>query len=163
MSGRLYRCTASFTLTAAGGDADLLSWAPAANKPVALVGFRVGQTSEVGDAAEENIRITLRHMAATVTPGSGGASVTPEPCGSVNSAAAFTSRANDATVATTSGASVIKENIGWNERNSPAELWWPEESMQLTTINGELMLIRCETTVADDIALLVTAFLREMP
>src|ERR1051325_6899408 len=101
---RIYRVPYTGTLTAAGGDTDLFEITPADDKPIKLVGFKLGQSSEVGDAAEENLRITVRHMAATVTSGSGGSAVTPiktEPGAAV--AAGVTAEANNTTVGETRG------------------------------------------------------------
>jgi hypothetical protein len=74
---RMYRVPYTGTLTNAGGDSSLLSIQPADDKPCRLVGWIIGQSSETGDSAEESLRITVRHMTATVTIGSGGSAVTP--------------------------------------------------------------------------------------
>lgn len=161
---RMYRVPYTGTLTAAGGDCDLLSIQPASNKPCRLVGWIIGQSSEVGDAAEEGLRLTLRHMTATVTIGSGGSSVTPvanRPGTTDIVAAGFTARCNDTTVATTSGASVVMEELGWNERASPWERWIPEEQRPLA-INGEVLIVRLETTPADDLTAQLTFFVEEL-
>src|SRR5918999_1449700 len=92
------------TLTAAGGDSDLFSLKPAADKPIRLRGFRLAQFSEVGDTQEENLRLTILYLPATVTVGSGGSAVTPRDVDPrANVTAGFTARCNDTTVATTSG------------------------------------------------------------
>lgn len=161
---RLYRVPYTGTLTNAGGDSDLLSIQPAANKPCRLVGWVLSQTSEVGDSAEEGLRLTVRHMTATVTIGSGGSAVTPvanRPGTNEYVAAGATTRCNDTTVATTSGTSVIAEEMAWNIRNTPYERWIPEE-MRPQAINGEALIVRCETTPADDITIAVTFYFEEL-
>lgn len=158
---RIYRVPYTGTLTNAGGDSDLISIQPADDKPCRLIGWILGQVSEIGDAQEENLRLTVRHMAATFTVGSGGSSVTPvgnRPGTSI--AAGFTARCNDTTVATTSGTSTIVEELGWNERNVPWERWIPEE-MRPQASQGEALLVRCETTPADDITVAMTFFVEE--
>src|SRR5687767_4564648 len=127
---RMYRVPYNGTLTAAGGDSDLLSIQPASNKPCRLVGWMHGQMTEIGDVMEESLRITVRHMTATVTIGTGGSAVTPvanRPGTNDVVAAGFTARCNDTAVATTSGTSVVMEETSWNVRNSPCERWIPEE------------------------------------
>jgi hypothetical protein len=160
---RMYRVPFTGTLTAAGTDSDLLSIQPADDKPCRLVGWIIGQTSEVGDTAEENVRITVRHMTATVTIGSGGSAVTPvanRPGTTDIVAAGFTARCNDTTVSTTSGTSTVMEELAWNERNTPWERWIPEE-MRPVALQGEVLIVRCETTIADDLTIGMTFFVEE--
>lgn len=160
--GRVYTVPWTGTVTAAGGDTDLWEFLPAANKPIILRGFTLGETTEVGDAAEEGLRITIRHMAATVTSGSGGATPTISqlPIGS-SKAAGFTSEVNNTTVATTSGTSTIVEEMSWINRNSPFEKWYPEEKFCHGAINTEGLFIRMETTLADDMTFCGTAWVEE--
>lgn len=151
--GRLYRIPISTTLTNAGGDADLLTILPATNKPCELVGYKLSQASENGDAQEEQLDLSIVHMTGTVTNGSGGAAVTPvanRPGTNEVVAAGFTARANDTTLATTSGTSTVMEPFGWNERNTPYDVWIPEE-MRPKAINGEALILRNNGTVADDV------------
>ena len=157
-----YRIPATFTVTNANGDVDLLLIRPATNKPVRLAGWIISQTSEVGDAQEENLRITVRHMAATLTV-TGGTTVSAPPPNhpGVDPAASGTYTVNHATVTTTSGTSTIMEEMGWNERNTPWERWIPEE-LRPNAINGDGLLVRQESTVADDVVYTVTFFVEEL-
>lgn len=160
---RMYRVPYTGTLTAAGTDSDLISIQPADDKPCRLVGWIIGQSSEIADAQEENVRITVRHMTATFTVGSGGSSVTPvanRPGTTDVVAAAFTARCNDTTVATSSGTSTIMEELGWNERNSPWERWIPEE-LRPIAVQTEALLVRLESTLADDLTVEMTFFVEE--
>lgn len=162
---RMYRVPYTGTLTNAGGDSDLLSIQPADDKPCRLVGWILGQSTEVGDAAEESLRITVRHMTATVTIGSGGSAVTPvanRPGTGDVAAAGFTARCNDTTVATTSGTSTVMEELGWNVRATPWERWIPEE-LRPIAIQGEVLIVRLESTPADDITGELTFFVEELP
>lgn len=162
---RMYRVPFTGTLTNSGGDSDLLSVQPASNKPCRLAGWMFGQTTELGDAAEESLRITMRHMVATFTVGSGGSAVTPvanRPGTTDIVAAGFTARCNDTTVSTTSGASTIMEEQAWNVRSSPWERWIPEEQRPIA-INGEALVVRCESTPADDLTITLTFFVEELP
>jgi hypothetical protein len=161
---RFYRVPFNGTITAAGGDVDLLSIQPADDKPCRLVGWIIGQSSEVGDAQEENVRVTVRHMTATVTIGSGGSSPTPvanRPGTNDVAAAGFTARCNDTTVSTTSGTSTIMEELGWNERASPWERWIPEE-LRPWCVQGEVLIVRMESTLADDLTGEFTFFVEEI-
>lgn len=160
---RIYRVPFSGTLTNAGGNSDLLEILPADDKPCRLVGMRIGQTSEVKDAEEEGLEFALIHMAATVTSGSGGSAVTPVKTWSGEVAAGFAAECNNTTVATTSGASTTMEYIGWNVRNSPYETFWFDEKLQAVALQGEALLVRSNTTPADDITIQVTFFVEELP
>lgn len=160
---RVYRIPYTGTLTAAGTDIDLVAILPADDKPVRLKGWILGQTSEVGDSAEEGLRITIRHMTATVTNGSGGAAVTPvanRPGTADYAAAGCTARCNDTTVATTSGTSVIMEELAWNLRGSPWERYIPEDDRP-TALQGEALIVRLESTLADDITACLTFLVEE--
>lgn len=160
---RMYRVPYTGTLANSTGDSDLLIIQPADDKPCRLVGWILGQSTEVGDAAEENLRITLRHMTATLTV-TGGTSVTPvanRPGTTDVAAAGFTATCNATTVTTTSGTSVIMEELGWNIRSSPWERWMPEE-LRPVAIQGEGILVRMESTPADDITAELTFFVEEM-
>ncbi len=161
---RMYRVPFTGTLTNAGGDSDLLSIQPADDKPCRIAGWIIGQSSELGDAAEENLRITMRHMTATVTIGSGGSAPTPvanRPGTADVAAAGFTARCNDTTVSTTSGTSTIMEELAWNERSSPWERWIPEELRPLA-VQGEVLIVRMETTPADDLTVEMVFFVEEL-
>lgn len=158
--GRMYTVPYAGTITAAGGDADLLEVLPADDKPVKLRGFLLSQTSEVQDAAEEALRISVVRLPATVTSGNGTA-VTPMPVDSADSAAGFAAECNGATVATTTGTINILWEIGWNIRNSPFDFWFPDERFCPKAKQGEALLMRLQTPVADDIDVALTFVLEE--
>lgn len=160
--GRIYTVPYTGTLTAAGGNSDLLSIQPAANKLVKLRGWSLGQSSEVGDAGEESLRITVRRLAASVTIGSGGVAVTPVPTNWADAAAGFTARCNDTTVATTTGADTIIEEYGWNERSTPYEHWYPDERFCPDAVNGQALIVRMESTPADDLTAELTFWIEEV-
>lgn len=158
--GRIYRVPYTGTITNAGGNADLIALTPADDKPIKLVGWIIGQTSEVGDSAEENLELTLRHMTATVTV-TGGTSVTPVPNRpGTDAAAGFTATANSSTVATTSGTGTIMEELAWNERNTPWERWIPEEQRP-RALQGEYLILRMDSTPADDFTFAGTFIVEE--
>lgn len=158
---RMYAVPYTGTITNAGGDVDLLEVLPASNKPVRLRGFSLGQISEVGDSAEEGLRITIYKMTATVTS-SNGTSVTPVPMDVSDAAAGFTAECNGATVATTSGTATIWAEMGWNIRASPFEWWAPDERFAPLVKNGEGLFIRQQTTAADDYTGCFTFWLEEL-
>lgn len=159
--GRIYAVPYTGTLTNSGGNSDLLEVLPADDKPVKLRGWALSQSSEVGDAAEESLRISVIRMAATVTSGSGGSAVTAVPMDSADVAFGGTCECNNATVATTSGASTVMEEYGWNERNTPFEHWYPDVNFCPKAKQGEGLFVRCQDTVADDITIEITFWIEE--
>lgn len=147
--GRIYTISYQGTVTNAGGDTDLVEINPADDKPVKLRGFMLSQISEVGDAAEEGLRISVLRLPATVTSGNGTA-VTPAPMDSANAAAGASCECNGATVATTSSTAVTLAEMGWNIRNSPYEWWAPDAEYAPKAKQGEALVVRQQTTAADD-------------
>lgn len=154
----------SFDALAADTDFELLYLKPAADKPIRLRGFRLCQSSEVGDAQEEGIRLTIIRIPTVVTVGSGGSVVTPVDVNTrINATAGFTARVHDTTLATTSGSLTTKEELGWNVRNVPGEFRWLDELEMPNCANPEALVVRWQTTVADTITVQVTAFVEELP
>lgn len=159
--GRIYTVSYQGTLTNTGGDSDLLEILPADDKPVKLRGMKLGQTTELGDAAEESLRISIMRLPATVTSGSGGSAPTPAPMDSADSAAGFAAECNNTTIATTSGSAITLEEFAWNIRNSPFETWWPDERFAPKAKQGEALIVRSQSTPADDISITITFYLEE--
>lgn len=159
--GRIYAVPYQGTITNAGGDSDLLEILPADDKPCKLRGWSIGQTSEVGDAAEEGLRISVGRMSATVTSGSGGSAVTPVALDSADAAAGFAAECNNTTVATTSGALTILHEFAWNVRASPWDYWFPDERFCPKAKQGEALLVRLQTTAADDLSGCLTFWVEE--
>lgn len=160
---RIYSVPLSGTVTAAGGDTDLFSLQPADDRPIKLLEFTLGQISEVGDTAEEGLRITVKRLPATFTVGSGGSSVTAAaPIGDASDTAwGFTARVNDTTVATTSGTAQVLDEFGWNERNTPYDRVYADIDRCPGAKQGEGLIVRCETTLADDMTFSGRALVQE--
>lgn len=159
--GRIYSVTYNGTITNAGGNSDLLELLPADDKPIKLRGMVLSQISEVGDAASEGLRITVQRFPATVTSGSGGSAVTPVPVDSADAAAGVAAECNNTTVATTSSTAVTLADMGWIIQNSPFDFWWPDERFAPKAKQGEALIVRMETTPADDFTGSFTFWLEE--
>lgn len=162
--GRIYAVPFNGTVTTAGGDVDLWSLQAADDIPIRLRGFTLGQLSEVGDTAEEGLRITVKYLPATFTAGSGGSSVTAVASGSDpgGSTWGFTARVNDTTVATTSGTAIVRDEFAWNNRNSPYEHWYPDLEFCPIARQTHGIVIRMETTLADDMTFSGVAWVEEL-
>lgn len=149
------------TVTNAGGNADLWEITPATNLPCRIRGIRLGQSSEVGDAQEECLRISVVRLTATVTSGSGGSTPTPERVDLSGQAPSFTVEVNNTTVATSSGDTEIVEELGWNVRATPFEIWYPDPAFAPAAINGQALCVRLQSTVADDLTFAGTLWIEE--
>jgi hypothetical protein len=157
---RMYWVAYTGTFTNAGGNTDLLSVQPADDKPTKLRYLSVSQISEVGDSAEEGIQVSVQRFPATFTVGSGGSAVTPTPVDSADTAYGGTVRCNDTTVATTSGSAVQFGYFGWNVRAQLVE-WWSDDRSCPKAKQGEALVIRADTTPADDMTINLAFCLEE--
>jgi hypothetical protein len=78
-----------------------------------------------------------------------------------NTTAGFTARCNDSVVATTSGTAVTLEELAWNERNTPFEMRWLDEREMPNAANASALVVRNQTTVADDMTIAICAWVEE--
>ena len=158
--GRIYTVSFAGTVTAAGGDTDLLELTPADDKPCKLRGMVLGQYSEFGDAAEEIVRLSVIRLPATVTSGNGTAT-TGIAVDDVDPAEGFTAETNGATVATTSGTAETIVETAWNLRNSPYEMWWPDSEFAPKVRQASALVVRMQSTLADDASFACTFYIEE--
>lgn len=158
--GRMYAVPFAGTVTAAGTDTDLLELTPADDKPCRLRGFKLGNYSEFGDAAEESVRISVIRLPATVTSGNGTAT-TGQPLEDADVAAGFAAETNGATVATTSSTAVTLDEMAWNLRNTPYEVWYPGPEFSPQVRQASALVVRMQSTLADDASLTGTFFIEE--
>lgn len=141
----------NITFTNAGGDADLFSIDPAAEKPTAIKSVVIKSVSEVTEAQEEWVRIKIIRGHATV--GSGGAAVTARPLDPGDAAYSGSIRANDTTIAS-AGTAVDLWSDGYNVRigyelfRAPEDWFW--------TTGANFIVVRLMSTVVDDVSLMAT-------
>ena len=150
--GRIYFGAYTGTFTNAGGNTDLISIQPADDKPCLLRYFCISQISEVGDTAEEGIQVSLHRMPATFTVGSGGSAITTAKGDRGGTATGATVRCNDTTVASTSGTDEIFGYVGWNVR-AVFDWWGVEEKFCIQAAQGDGIVVRADTTPADDMTI----------
>jgi hypothetical protein len=155
MSARFY--TVSFGGVAVTAQQDLFYVAPADDKPCEIVGFFLGQSTEVGDAAEEFLRYAIIRGHTTV--GSGGTAPTPRPVDRSGGAAGFTARVNDTTIAS-SGTGVTLHADTFNVR-AGEKLWIPEGCWAEATQADGSIVVRLLSTPADSITFDGTLYVRE--
>lgn len=160
--GRMWSIPWTATVTAAGTDTDLWELTPADDVPVLIRMIRLGQITEVKDAEEEGLRISVKRLLATVTSGSGGSAGAPEDLLKANQSPSFSSETNNATVATTSGTTEVLDEIGWINRQTPLEIWYPDERFTPRAQQGEVLVVRMETTLNDDMTFVGSVIVEEL-
>lgn len=143
----------NITANNADGDFDFFEIDPATEKPVELVSISIGQASEIGDAQEEFIRwAVLRFSGGTFTSG-GEVSTTPRLTDPFDQAASFAAEAmnSNGTAASSSGTTVRLWSGTFNIRAGLDWIWVPEDRPKCDGTAQSAMVVRCESTVTDDI------------
>ena len=118
ISGRVY--TMGFQNVTLAAVQDALALYAGASRIFAVLSVNLGQITGTSVA---NLRVRLRYLPATVTPGSGGGAGVLKPFVAGDAAATVTGRINDTTQATTSGSAVDLWDDVWNTVNG--FLWVP--------------------------------------
>lgn len=154
--GRMY--TVTFAAVPVTLSQDLFMIAPASNKPVRLHELYLGQTSDVGDAQEEMLRVQIIRGHTTV--GSGGSSVTPAPHLSADTIAGFVARVNDTTIAS-GGTSTVHFAEPFNIRAGLHQVWTPETRPPCTTASTRIV-VRLMAAPADEITMSGTLYVEEV-
>jgi hypothetical protein len=164
--GRLYTLPWTGALETASGNIDLWEVLPADDKPIRIRGVRLGQTSELGDAAEETLLLAFIRLAATVTSGNGTAftsTTAPRPCDDANAqAAGFSAEYNAASVGTSTTDIGIIEYLPWNIRQTPFEVWYPDDMFAPSCRQGSAIVLRLMAAVTDSITFAGTMWVEEI-
>lgn len=123
--GRMYQTmTAAVAVTTAIDVWEILA---ATAKPIRIHGWTLSQTTDVGDAAEEVLRINEVRGVGTVTSGSGGSSPTVHPLDDNDAAVGATVEANNTTrMAVGTGTLETLSERGWNIRIPMEVIYTPE-------------------------------------
>lgn len=154
---RIY--TVTFDVTAVTAQVDLFELTPADDKPLTIERMILGQTTELGDAAEEQFEIEVHRGGTAMTSGSGGSAATPEPIDPHDAAAGFTAEVLNTTLATfTSG--VVVHRDPWNVRVPFDWVPLPEHRIEVSQGQGGLA-IRIGAAPADSISIFGTLYVGE--
>ena len=137
--GRIY--TISFSKISVSLVQDL--WNVAATSSMAFELHSINLGAEGATSAEE-VTISIVKMTATVTNGTGGASVTPAPISSSQGGSTITARRNDSTTrASTNGTTTNLFYDTWQLTNGYIYQWAPEDRLQFSL--SQNMIIGLET------------------
>jgi hypothetical protein len=158
--GRFYAITLdTASITAANTDYDLFSVSMADDKPVRFWELTIAAYSEIAEAQEEWLRVQVIRGYTSV--GSGGNSVATVPqLNLVDTAAGFTARTADPTVATTGTVQILWAG-GFNVRAGLEKVWLPETTPWASQASTT-MIVRMLTTVADTLDLTGTLVVEEI-
>lgn len=154
--GRMY--SAPFKAVAVTAQQDFFEILAATGKPIVIHGFALTQETEVGDAAEEMLRVII-NRGAGVTSGSGGSTVTPAPNGIDDIACGATVEINN-TTKITGGTITELEAHAWNIR-IPYIFWYTPETRPYVK-PGDRLTMELETTPADSITISGTVWIEEI-
>lgn len=130
--------------------ADLIELTPADDRPIVVHGFRVWQTTDLGDAAEEIIGLSL--VRGNSTSGSGGntsVAVTPKD---PRSAAAGCTAETANTTAASAGTAVTVYSTGWNVRAPLEVVFTPEQRVKADQAQT-LLVLRMLAAPADSLTI----------
>jgi hypothetical protein len=151
--------TVEFENVAVTAGQDFFSLDAATDKPIELVAFELSQNTEVGDAAEEQLRV--RVIRGHTTVGSGGTAPTPQPTSPGDTAAGFTARVNDTTIAS-AGTAVNLHSAAFNVRVGYP--WGPVPfGMGYWTSGTSLLVVRLLAAPADSVSMSGSATVIEYP
>lgn len=122
---RMY--TAQFSAVAVTAAQDLFEVLAPTDAVVKIHDWLIMQTSDVGDAAEEILRLECVRGVGTVTSGSGGTTPTAQPVEDGDTAFGGTVEANNTTrMAVGTGTLETLPQYGWNVRQPYEKVYTPE-------------------------------------
>lgn len=145
------------TIASASGDYDLWELVVVDDRPIELVALFLGNKSEVADAQDEMLAISI---ITDLTVTGNGTATTPRPLDPRDGAAGFTAETVGSTVATT-GTPITVHVDTFNVRGG-YQLILPEIMRPKIDQGDTAMYIRMTTAVADDLTLSGTAYIREL-
>jgi len=148
--GRLY--TATFKSIAVTAAQDLFEIAGPTDAVTVIHEWGLFQTTELGDAAEEQLLLTTNRGVGTVTSGSGGATVTPQPISDGDPAYGGTVERNNTTqMAVGTGTLEELEVLAYNVRVPFQRIYTPETRPVISP--GNRWTLELESTPADSITM----------
>jgi hypothetical protein len=154
----------SITANNADGNHDWFEIDPAADKPVEICGIFLGNSSDFGDAQAENLRVSILYMSGGTFTSGGEVSTTARPTDPSDGAAtaAYEAFNSVGTVATTTGTTVVRHAEAFNVQVGYQVIFPPEFRPKCDGAAQSAMLVRNESTVADDIVFDGCMYVREL-
>lgn len=156
---RMY--TVQFNGVAVSALQDLFEVLAPADSVVRVHGVSLFQTTDVGDAEEEILRLETVRGIGSVASGSGGTTPTAQPVEDSDAAFGGTVEANNTTrMAAGTGSLETLEQLGWNVRIPMVHYWTPET--RPTIKPGERWTLALPAAPADSITATGMLWLEEI-
>ena len=149
--------TVQFNGVASTAQQDLFELVAASGKPLVILGYSLSQSSDVGDAKEQQNLILFK--SGQTTSGSGGSTPTPVATDSSGGAASFTAEVNNTTKAS-GGTIVTHEARSWNIRG-PLDVLFTQEQ-QLIMPAGRRCTLELAKTPTESIDICGTIWVQEI-
>jgi hypothetical protein len=154
--------TATFKEVAVTAAQDLFEILAPTDGILRIHSFLLSQKTETGDAAEEMLTVTTNRGTGSVTSGSGGASVTPQPIDDGDSAFGGTVERNNTTILA-AGSGTLETDLEvhtWNIRVPYRHVYTPEERPVISP--GDYWTLELETAPADSVTMSGTVWFEEI-
>jgi len=148
-------CFENVAVTAAQ---DFFEITPADDKPIVIHACYLTQSTELGDAAEEQLRVKI--IRGHATGGSGGTAPTPASLDPAGSAAGFAAEVNNTTIAST-GTTVDLHAECFNVRTGWIYIPTPEARPKASQANTTIV-VRLMANPTDSITMSGTLIVEEM-
>lgn len=148
----------TFENVAVAAAQDLFEVNPAADRPVEIVACYLSQSTELSDAAEEQLRLSI--VRGHSTSGSGGTAATPVPLSPLDVAAGATAEVNNTTIASagtavTLHAETFNVRAGW--------VYVPDAESRPTASDTQgTLVVRLLAAPADSVTMGGTLIIREL-
>ena len=148
--GRMYQVPIAFVAQTA--QIDFFELTAAAEKPCDIHQIYLANSTEVGDAQEEQLTLKLKRANGTVTSGSGGTAPTPVPQAPDDTAAGLTAEVNNTTKLVVGTGTITDERLfSWNVRVEFDKVFTPETRPRIK--GGEKKVLELTTTPGDTITM----------
>lgn len=156
--GRMYKAT--FKEIAVTAAQDLFEITAPTDATIVIHRIILAQSTEIGDAQEEQMRLTFNRGVGSTTSGSGGASVTPQPISDGDPAFGGTVERNNTTqMAAGSGTLEELDALTWNLRVPLDFIYTPEGRDEISP--GNRFTVELESTPADSVTMSGTIIFEE--
>ena len=148
--GRMYQVPIAFVAQTA--QIDLFELTAAAEKMCLIHEINLYQSTELGDAQEEQLTLKLKRASGSVTSGSGGSAPTPVPIHPDDSASGLAAEVNNTTKLVVGSGTITDERLfAWNVRMPFEKIFTPETRPKIK--GGEKKVLELTTTPADSITI----------
>lgn len=149
--------TVEFAKVAVTAEQDLFELTPADDKPLEVIGFFCGQSSDYGDAQAEILPFKVSR--GWTESGSGGSAPTPVPTDPNSAAAGFAAEVNNTTLAKT-GTEFILHADTFNVM-AGEKLFLPEGCGWKCSQGQTRLTVRLTAAPADSLTMSGTLYIRE--